>query len=143
MERRETPWKRLTPAEQDELLTDASTTKAGAADATIRNYFDDLRGWITGAYYSSEIGMRELGWKGQATFDALPGCEHPAGHHLNDLSRTSKISALHFPQQEIGRADGERHDRERRVLTSARHEAGGIHHEEVPDVMRLLKLVQH
>jgi hypothetical protein len=85
IERHEKPWKRLTPAEQDELLTYASTTNAGVPDATIRNYFDDLRGWIAGAYYSSEIGMRELGWTGQVMFDQLPGCEHPAGHHLREL----------------------------------------------------------
>ncbi len=82
IERHEKSWKRLTPAEQDDLLTYASTTNAGAPDATIRNDFDDLRGWIAGAYYSSEIGMRELGWTGQVMFDKLPGCEHPAGHHL-------------------------------------------------------------
>jgi hypothetical protein len=88
------PWKALTAAEQDALLTTASTTEAGRArgmgdprvaaqptgKATIRDHFEALKGWISGAYYSSEIGMRELGWNGQMFFDKLPGCDHPDGH---------------------------------------------------------------
>jgi hypothetical protein len=35
---------------------------------------------VSGAYYSSEIGMQELGWTGQMFFDKLPGCDHPDGH---------------------------------------------------------------
>jgi len=47
---------------------------------TIRDHFNNLREWISGGYYSSEIGMRELGWTGQLFFDKLPGCDHPDGH---------------------------------------------------------------
>ena len=47
---------------------------------TTRDRFDELKGWIAGAYYSSEIGMRELGWTGQVFFASFPGCEHPGGH---------------------------------------------------------------
>lgn len=88
------PWKALTAAEQDALLTTASTAESGRAKgvgdpriaaaptgkATIRDHFESLKGWISGAYYSSEIGMRELGWTGQMFFDKLPGCDHPDGH---------------------------------------------------------------
>jgi hypothetical protein len=90
------PWKGLTAAQQDELLTTASTADSGrprpgmnmdprqpapmAGKLTIRDHFDNLRGWISGAYYSSEAGMRELGWNGQLFFDKLPGCDHPDGH---------------------------------------------------------------
>ena len=89
------PWKALTAAEQDALLTTASTTESGRANnpmgdpraaaapagkATIRDHFEALKGWVSGAYYSSEIGMRELGWTGQMFFDKLPGCDHPDGH---------------------------------------------------------------
>jgi hypothetical protein len=96
IERHQKPWKALSAAQQDELLTHASTAASGQATPppdggsrgvappagrlTIRDFFDDLRGWISGAYYSSEIGMRELGWTGQMMFDKLPGCEHPGGH---------------------------------------------------------------
>ena len=89
------PWKALTTAQQDELLTVASTAESGlkavAGDprgrsqpgegrATIYDHFANLRGWISGAYYSSEIGMRELGWTGEMFFTKLPGCDHPDGH---------------------------------------------------------------
>jgi hypothetical protein len=80
------PWKSLTPAQQVELLTAASTAEPGAKDArghatvTLRNHFDHLKGWISGAYYSSETGMRELGWTGNVFHGSFPGCPHPGGH---------------------------------------------------------------
>jgi hypothetical protein len=82
LDRQQRAWKSLTAAQQDELLTRASTASHGPApdSLTVRDHFDDLRGWISGAYYSSEIGMRELGWTGQVTFDSFAGCDHPAGH---------------------------------------------------------------
>ena len=91
IERYSRPWKQLTPTEQIELLTIASTASAASMNESsepvsstikvpIRTAFDDLRGWISGAYYSSEIGMRELGWTGQMFYDALPSCDHPDEH---------------------------------------------------------------
>jgi hypothetical protein len=89
------PWKSLTPAQQDELLTIASTAERGLkvtvpaasgrpevteGKASIYDHFANLRGWISGAYYSSEIGMRELGWTGEMFFTELPGCTHADGH---------------------------------------------------------------
>ena len=89
------PWKLLTAAQQDELLTIASTTERGLkvtvpaasgrpevteGTANLYDHFANLRGWISGAYYSSEIGMRELGWTGEMFFTELPGCTHPDGH---------------------------------------------------------------
>jgi hypothetical protein len=47
---------------------------------TIRDHFENLKGWISGAFYTSEIGMRELGWTGEMFFQSLPGCEHQGGH---------------------------------------------------------------
>lgn len=41
----------------------------------------NLKGWISGAYYSYEAGMRELGWTADYAFAAFPGCAHPEGHH--------------------------------------------------------------
>ncbi len=43
-------------------------------------HFQNLKGWIAGAYYSSEPGMRELGWTGNVFLAELPGCTHPGGH---------------------------------------------------------------
>jgi hypothetical protein len=80
------PWKTLTPAQQVELLTAASTAApgtrdaSGAVSATLRDHFDHLKGWISGAYFSSEIGMRELGWTGNVFHASFPGCPHPDGH---------------------------------------------------------------
>ena len=59
------------------MLHDASTADASSP---IRTHFENLKEWIVGGYYSSEIGMRELGWTGQLFFDKLPGCDHPDGH---------------------------------------------------------------
>jgi hypothetical protein len=91
------PWKSLTSAEQDALLTEASTAEPGRSisgggdprrpfpstrtgKATMRDHFEHLKGWISGAFYSSEIGMRELGWTGEMFFQSLPTCDHPGGH---------------------------------------------------------------
>jgi Gluconate 2-dehydrogenase subunit 3 len=88
--RAHTPWTELTEQQQNELLTLASTEKSGTmTDArgashpthvTIRDHFEHLKGWIVGAYYSSELGMRELGWTGRVFFATFPGCEHSDGH---------------------------------------------------------------
>ena len=95
------PWKALPESEQIAILTDASTMSPGrspgkpwtkgdpievparSSDAipmTLRDHFNLLKGWIAGAYYSSEIGMKELGWTGTVAFESFPGCEHPDGH---------------------------------------------------------------
>ncbi len=88
------PWIALTPVEQDTLLQTASTTAPGnrpgiaalgvagttAGKATIGDHFNNLKGWIAGAYYSSEKGARELGWDGNVFHTELPGCTHPDGH---------------------------------------------------------------
>jgi hypothetical protein len=70
-------WKGLTEPDQIAILTEASTLPAGAP---LRDHFDLLKGWIAGAYYSSEIGMKELGWTGNLLFQSYPGCEHSGGH---------------------------------------------------------------
>jgi gluconate 2-dehydrogenase subunit 3-like protein len=71
-------WTAISPAEQDALLREASTqdTKTSAIGA----HFDNLKAWIAGAYYSSEAGMRELGWDGNTFHQELPGCTHSGGH---------------------------------------------------------------
>ncbi len=88
------PWKSLTDADQIALLTKASTASPGTPTGppaiiggkppapgaervvTIRDHFETLKGWISGAYYSSEPGMRELGWTGNVIHEKFPGCEH-------------------------------------------------------------------
>lgn len=88
------PWKALTEAQQVEILTAASTMapeappargrapapNTGPAQVGLRDHFDHLKGWIVGAHYSSEAGMRELGWTGQSFFASFPDCPHPGKH---------------------------------------------------------------
>jgi gluconate 2-dehydrogenase subunit 3-like protein len=79
----------LNPGEQNTLLTEASMQPAkqdspiGASkkNHSMREHFENLKGWISGAYYSSEAGMRELGWTEDRVFEKFPGCDHPEGHH--------------------------------------------------------------
>ncbi|PYR89890.1 MAG: hypothetical protein DMF84_23030 [Acidobacteria bacterium] len=90
MTRARVAWKQLSEQQQNELLTVASTEKSGttteargassAAHVTVRDHFEHLKGWIVGAYYSSELGMRELGWTGTVFFPAFAGCDHSEGH---------------------------------------------------------------
>lgn len=59
-------------------------SRAGASGnehVTLHDHFENLKGWVMGAYYTSEVGMKELGWTGQVMFDSFPGCQHPGGHH--------------------------------------------------------------
>jgi len=88
------PWKALSEAQQVEVLTAASTLEPGAepkrgrapaprpapGKVGLRDHFDHLKGWVVGAHYSSEPGMRELGWTGQSFFTSFPDCPHPGKH---------------------------------------------------------------
>lgn len=106
LRRYQRPYKMLGSSEQVAILQDASTAEPGAAVAakaahqmtvapmtkglenghpedaplTLRDHFENIKGAVSGAYYSSEIGMRELGWTGQVMFPSFPGCDHPGGH---------------------------------------------------------------
>ena len=80
----------LDEEQKNALLTDASTkpesakapeTENGKKQSDLYSHFENLKGWISGAYYSSEVGMRELGWRGDYAFAAFPGCAHPEGHN--------------------------------------------------------------
>jgi hypothetical protein len=71
-------WIAIGPSDQEAILRDAST--AEARTSAMRAHFDNLKQWIAGAFYSSEQGMRELGWTGNMLHRELPGCTHPGGH---------------------------------------------------------------
>lgn len=72
------PWTAIAAAQQDALLQEAST--AEAASSSMRGHFEHLKTWIAGAYYTSEPGMRELGWGDNWFHQELPRCTHPGGH---------------------------------------------------------------
>lgn len=63
----------LTESQKSELLARMEEKPA----------FKNLKTWVSGAYYSSEIGMRELGWTPNRFFPQFPGCEH-SGDHASD-----------------------------------------------------------
>jgi len=80
----------LDESQKSQVLTEASASPAkknsdgaetGEERAGLREHFENLKGWISGAYYSSEIGMKELGWTADRVFANFPGCEHPEGHN--------------------------------------------------------------
>src|SRR6266853_4388612 len=66
----------LEPRQKNVLLADAlkcapkDATNGGAGKESLRlhEHFENLKGWISGAYYSSEVGMRELGWTPDQVF---------------------------------------------------------------------------
>jgi Gluconate 2-dehydrogenase subunit 3 len=81
----------LNPEQQFETLSAAATMdglrKDGGEESSVPNqprnlhdHFDHLKGWISGAYYSSEAGMAELGWTGDRVFAKFPECAHPDEH---------------------------------------------------------------
>jgi hypothetical protein len=79
----------LDASQQNMLLTDAaappakedSTGGAAKENSGLHGHFENLKGWVSGAYYSSEVGVRELGWTGDYVFERFPGCNHTEGHH--------------------------------------------------------------
>jgi hypothetical protein len=78
VEKHRKAWTALAAAEQDAILSEASK---GEPDKTaLGRHFHNLKDWIAGAYYTSEPGMRELGWNGGVVHQSLPGCTHPGGH---------------------------------------------------------------
>jgi hypothetical protein len=55
--------------------------KTSSAPPTLRDHFENLKGWIVATYYSSEEGMRELGWTDEFYFESPSECSHPEGHN--------------------------------------------------------------
>lgn len=74
------PFKELAEAQQVEILAASSSAEHSHAaegksrQPTMRDHFENIKGWVSSAYYSSEIGMKELGWTGQVYFTNFPGC---------------------------------------------------------------------
>ena len=94
------PFTGLSEDQQNEALTLASTTqparemtlrrrvglvtpvKSKETDTplSLRDHFENLKQWVSGAYFSSEEGMKSMGWTGQVMWPSFPGCQHPGGH---------------------------------------------------------------
>ncbi|HEU4487171.1 MAG TPA: gluconate 2-dehydrogenase subunit 3 family protein, partial [Povalibacter sp.] len=59
------PWKLLTADEATALLSRISSQPE---NDVLRECFDDLKAAVAETYYSSEQGMKELGWNGSVAF---------------------------------------------------------------------------
>ena len=85
-------WKALGGDERLELLSALSTGPSAAATrypvpaavpvatATLRDRFDHLKARVALAYFTSEEGLRELGYTGEPIHEGFAGCPHPEGH---------------------------------------------------------------
>jgi len=72
----------LSVGQRIELFTAMSAVgDTKTADDANHKAFLHMIEWIAGSYYSSEIGMRELGWTPDRVFAEFPGCSHTDASH--------------------------------------------------------------
>jgi hypothetical protein len=88
MRRYKRAFRYLTHEEQDDLLHSIAYPRAGsgwtgeASPTDVgHGHFELLKRQVAGAYYSSEIGMRSIGWDGAFAHGPYKGCEHSQGSH--------------------------------------------------------------
>jgi gluconate 2-dehydrogenase gamma chain len=88
MRRYQTAFRYLTREDQDNLLHSMAYPSAGsgwtgeAAKPDIgHGHFELLKQRIAMAYYSSQIGAKELGWDGAFAHGPYKGCDHSEGNH--------------------------------------------------------------
>lgn len=95
------PFISLSEEQQNHALTVASTAKPGGRlpgfgrrrvlgpqnatagqeeKLTMRDHFEFLKREAAEAYFSSEPGLKYLGWTGQVMWSSFPGCQHPEEH---------------------------------------------------------------
>ena len=65
------PWKALTAEQATALLTKISTQPDSEPS---RRAFDGLKEAVAETYYSTEVGMKELGWNGGVAFASPTAC---------------------------------------------------------------------
>ena len=65
------PWKALSAEQAAELLTKLSGLPK---DNATRQGFDDLKRAVAETYYSTETGMKEMGWTGAIAFPTPAAC---------------------------------------------------------------------
>ncbi len=89
MERYKVPFASLTPEERDNFLGllayPHAQSRFGETEAKFVGYehFITLKEWIAGAFYSSPVGLKELGWDGSSAHGVFSGCQHSPGEHEN------------------------------------------------------------
>ena len=65
------PWKALTAEQATALLTKISTQPDSSVS---RQAFDRIKGAVAETYFSTEAGMKELGWNGSVAFSPPTTC---------------------------------------------------------------------
>jgi hypothetical protein len=68
-------FRNLAAREQSEILTEAASGKGSLAF-----HFEIVKEWMADAYWSSQEGLRELGWKGRIAWKSFDSCPHAEGH---------------------------------------------------------------
>ncbi len=88
MRRYRAAFRYLSRQEQDDLLHALAYPSAGSGwtgEAAVpdigHGHFEALKQRIMTAYYSSQIGEKELGWDGAFAHGPYEGCNHPEGNH--------------------------------------------------------------
>lgn len=74
------------PEKQDLLTLVAWPHTQGGWRETDANFdghqhFERMKRWISSAYYSSPVGLKELGWDGWPARGVFEGCEHQPDEH--------------------------------------------------------------
>ena len=70
------PFRAVTPQQQDAILTIAVSDKG-----QLHSQFSVVKEWFADTYWSSEKGLREMGWTGRMAWESFPGCGNPAAHN--------------------------------------------------------------
>jgi len=88
MRRYKAAFRYLKREDQDDLLHALAYPRAGsgwtgeASGPDVgHGHFDFLKQRIAGAFYSSQIGEKELGWDGAFAHGPYKGCDHAEGNH--------------------------------------------------------------
>ncbi|MBS1841445.1 MAG: gluconate 2-dehydrogenase subunit 3 family protein [Acidobacteria bacterium] len=88
MRRYKQAFRYLAREDQDDLLHslayplgNSGWTGEAASPDTGHKHFENLKQRISFAYYSSEIGAKELGWDGNVMHGVYQGCDHEEGNH--------------------------------------------------------------
>jgi hypothetical protein len=63
-------------AEQMNKLLERASTNANL----LWPHFELLKEWLADSYWSSQQGLRELGWTGRMVWAKFDGCPHPGNH---------------------------------------------------------------
>jgi len=68
----------LSNQQQVDLLTEISQIRNTSADNQLQaRFFKQIKEATVDGFYTSKIGLDELGYKGNTVLDEFPGCPHP------------------------------------------------------------------